>query len=198
MSRAHVRAAAEVAARCYEDDPFYRYMFPHTRRRSRSIAAVHHSLFGPSFPAKHCTIALSATGALMGSAVWVRPGGYPLAPAVQLRQLPQGFRALIGQPHAIARGVLYQRALADQHPTERHWYLWSLTVDPVYQRHGIGSALLREGLIRADADHTGVHLETQRVANHSFYERFGFHRTYVIQPSPTSPALYAMWRNPQS
>ena len=55
-----------------------------------------------------------------------------------------------------------------------HWYLWVLGVDPVYQGQGVGGALLRAGLARADASHLPCYLETTNAENVPLYHRFGF------------------------
>jgi GNAT superfamily N-acetyltransferase len=53
-------------------------------------------------------------------------------------------------------------------------YLDMLGVDPPQQGRGVGSALLRFGLERADALGVDAFLETAVEANVAYYERFGF------------------------
>jgi GNAT superfamily N-acetyltransferase len=59
-------------------------------------------------------------------------------------------------------------------PKRRMSYLWFLGVNPLHQRSGIGSKLLKE--VIADAQQKGlpVYLETSTIHNLSWYRRFGF------------------------
>jgi GNAT superfamily N-acetyltransferase len=54
------------------------------------------------------------------------------------------------------------------------WYLAVLGVDPVHQGKGIGSALVRAFLARADTDGIPSCLWTTTQANVGFYESFGY------------------------
>ena len=54
------------------------------------------------------------------------------------------------------------------------WYLFLLGVEPRSQRRGIGSALIRPVLERADAEHVACYLETENQRNVAFYRKQGF------------------------
>ena len=60
------------------------------------------------------------------------------------------------------------------HPEEPHWYLPLIGVDPIEQGRGCGSALLRVGLSRCDADRLPAYLESTNPKNIPLYERYGF------------------------
>jgi ribosomal protein S18 acetylase RimI-like enzyme len=57
---------------------------------------------------------------------------------------------------------------------ERYWHLRLLGVEPACQSGGLGSALLRHGLRRAQATSCPVVLETVDVRTVPFYQRNGF------------------------
>ncbi len=59
-------------------------------------------------------------------------------------------------------------------PKEPLWFLDHLGVEPAAQGQGAGSALIRHGLARADADGVDAFLETGTAHNVGYYERFGF------------------------
>jgi N-acetylglutamate synthase-like GNAT family acetyltransferase len=59
-------------------------------------------------------------------------------------------------------------------PSEPHWYLDHLAVDPALRGHGLGVHLVRHGLNRAEEDGTGAFLVTSRPSNVAFYARRGF------------------------
>ena len=79
------------------------------------------------------------------------------------------------------------------HPTEPHWYLPMIGVDPAHQGVGVGSALMAEGLKAVDRDGLIAYLESSNPKNISLYERHGFEVIGEIQ-SGSSPALRPMLR----
>lgn len=54
------------------------------------------------------------------------------------------------------------------------WYLTMLAADPASQGRGLGSALLRHGLARADAAGVPAYLEASSPRNEALYARHGF------------------------
>jgi ribosomal protein S18 acetylase RimI-like enzyme len=80
---------------------------------------------------------------------------------------------------------------------EPHWYLLIVGVDPALQGKGLGSALVKEGLARADDTRCPCYLETSEERNLAFYERLGF---VVVGTAPLgkgAPPGWAMRREPQ-
>jgi ribosomal protein S18 acetylase RimI-like enzyme len=108
-----------------------------------------------------------ALGALVGTGAWQ----YPLPPA----PLPERLRCLFGQGLRVARrwGEVFA-ALDAIHPPGPHRYVGTLGVAPEHQGRGVGTALLRSWLARADAEGLDVYLETDRSENRAFYAREGF------------------------
>jgi ribosomal protein S18 acetylase RimI-like enzyme len=82
------------------------------------------------------------------------------------------------------------------HPTEPHWYLPLIGVDPSQQGNGIGSALMKHALIPCDRDGTIAYLESSNPRNISLYERHGFEVIGEIQVG-SSPTMYPMLRKPR-
>jgi ribosomal protein S18 acetylase RimI-like enzyme len=79
------------------------------------------------------------------------------------------------------------------HPSEPHWYLPLIGVDPAYQGRGLGSELLSRGLARCDRDGVPAYLEATSLRSVSLYERFGFETAGQIQ-TKTSPPIVPMIR----
>lgn len=198
LSAADVREVAALSARAYRDDPFFHFLLPNDERREASLIALHQSVYAPAMTHRRCVVARDHSGVILGAALWLAPGGFPLPPMVQLRQARYSWATFRGQRGALRRGVGLQQEVLKKHPRQPHWYLWSLTVDPTVHGRGIGSALVREGLVVADRDGVGVHLETQNRDNLGFYEHFGFQQTYTVVNPAGGPKLYAMWRDPVS
>ncbi|MFC3199319.1 GNAT family N-acetyltransferase [Parapedobacter deserti] len=80
------------------------------------------------------------------------------------------------------------------HPTEPHWYLPMIGVDPAYQGTGVGTALLTEALKAVDRDGLAAYLESSNPKNISLYKRHGFEVIGEIQ-SGGSPILRPMLRS---
>jgi ribosomal protein S18 acetylase RimI-like enzyme len=78
-----------------------------------------------------------------------------------------------------------------------HWYLGYVGVAPGHQGQGIGAALLREVLVKADADAVPAYLESSNERNLSLYERHGFVVTKAFQALGRGPTIWRMWREPQ-
>jgi ribosomal protein S18 acetylase RimI-like enzyme len=84
--------------------------------------------------------------------------------------------------------------LRKQYAPGPHWYLQMLGVDPQFQGRGLGSALLREGLKRADAASRPSYVETMLERNLAFYGHHGFDVMGSIAVGPGGPVGWAMRR----
>jgi GNAT superfamily N-acetyltransferase len=82
------------------------------------------------------------------------------------------------------------------HPTEPHWYLAMLGVEPNRQSKGYGSALIQNVLQDCDRTQTPAYLESSHPRNVPFYQRHGFEVIGTIQAG-ASPTMYPMIRYPQ-
>jgi ribosomal protein S18 acetylase RimI-like enzyme len=81
------------------------------------------------------------------------------------------------------------------HPSEPHWYLPLIGVDPSQQGKGYGSALMQHALVRCDRDNKPAYLESSNPRNIPLYERLGFELLGTIQVG-TSPPILPMLRKP--
>jgi GNAT superfamily N-acetyltransferase len=79
------------------------------------------------------------------------------------------------------------------HPSEPHWYLPLIGVDPACQGQGLGSALMRHALQRCDADGVPAYLESSNPRNIPLYQHHGFEILGTIQVG-SSPRLVPMRR----
>ncbi|MGH7946397.1 MAG: GNAT family N-acetyltransferase [Opitutaceae bacterium] len=87
--------------------------------------------------------------------------------------------------------------MARFHPSEPHWYLPMIGVDPARQGQGIGDQLLAHALARCDADGRPAYLESSNPRNLSLYRRHGFETLGAIQHG-SSPTLVPMLRKPRA
>ncbi len=91
--------------------------------------------------------------------------------------------AALGAGGAI-RAVRLQAVLNENRPKKPHLYLNLLGIDPDYQRHHFGSALLDElrDIVAARPEMIGVYLETATEANVAYYESRGYQVLGEIHP----------------
>jgi ribosomal protein S18 acetylase RimI-like enzyme len=82
------------------------------------------------------------------------------------------------------------------HPTEPHWYLPLLGVDPLYYGKGLGSILMKYASKIFDKDNSLAYLESSNPKNIPFYQRHGFEQLGTIEVDEFPP-LFPMLRKPQ-
>ena len=82
------------------------------------------------------------------------------------------------------------------HPSEPHWYLPMIGVDPAKQGNGYGSALLKHVLERCDGEGKLAYLEASSAKSILLYQRHGFERVGTIQVEK-SPPMFLMLRKPR-
>lgn len=78
------------------------------------------------------------------------------------------------------------------HPTQAHFYLEYLAVNPEQQGKGYGSVLLRHLTDRADEMGVGCYLENANPRNVIFYQRAGF--TEITELEIIGIHSWLMWR----
>jgi GNAT superfamily N-acetyltransferase len=126
----------------------------------------------------------------IGAALWFPPNALPDEDALGsllLRTIPERM-----QEEMFA--VFEQ--LGSYHPTEPHWYLPLIGVDPAHQGKGHGSALLRHALATCDRNQQISYLESSSPKNIPLYERHGFKLLGEVQVG-SSPPIFPMSRNPR-
>ncbi len=169
--------ASEVVGRAFRNDPALRFLIPEDARRV-SLAP---SLLGGMV--RYCWLygEAYATADLEGIACWLPPGEPvpDFSPRAVVRALRAGLLAEIPSlgRKGLGRLLRWTRYTDELHrrlAPGPHWYLWLLGVEPSQQRRGIGAALLRPVLARADAEGMLCYLETQNERNVGFYRKQGF------------------------
>lgn len=145
----------------------------------------------------HVNITRDPSGRIDGVAAWVAPGRAPLPWYRELPGLVPFLRCVKEAGPADIRTLFQFSAELDRrHPTEPHWYLFSLGVRADRQGRGQGRALLEHQLAVADTEGIPCYLDTQKPSNVGYYERFGFAENsppasvagltvwYLLRPSP--------------
>ena len=127
--------------------------------------------------------------AFSGVALWLPPGAHSdeAMGALMKEAIPASEQKEIFE---------FLEQIGEYHPTDQHWYLPIIGVDPTRQGRGYGSALLRHGLKTCDAQGVPVYLEATSERNKRLYERHGFEANGVIQYG-SSPPMWPMLRRPR-
>ena len=171
-TRADVPHLASVLARAFVRDPFYAYLAGDAPERNQRMRD------GWSGIVRFASAGLRETWTTddrAGVAVWIPPGRKGSSVIDSVRLMPSMARlAGGGRVREVASALEVLERRRHHHVPQPHWYLSVLGVDPERQREGIGSALLRPVLARADADAAVAYLETATAHNVLLYERHGF------------------------
>ena len=176
LAEDRVEEAGELLARAFHADSFSRYVVPDPVERADSLPFIYEvgvrygALFGEVY-AMH-----DEDDSLVGVAVWLPPGEHRTKPE---RTVEAGYLELaeLVDPEPLQRFAQVQGHLTVIHERDApidHWYLTLIGVDPARQGQGVGSALLRPVMARADAAGVSCYLETFAEANLAFYARHGF------------------------
>lgn len=134
---------------------------------------------------------------VLGAAVWLPPGAYPVSIARQFLEAIRLAPIAVWGLGALAEARRGQGANRTAHRSfPPHYWLRAIGVDPSHQRSGVGAALLEEGLAVADGAGFGSFLFTSTASNVRWYAKFGFLEHASYRPTPTWPETWALWRPP--
>jgi len=171
----------------FSADPMARWSYPDPHEYLRYFPDLVRALGGKAF--EHGT-AYYVDG-FSGAALWLPPDVHP--PEDELIALAQ--RTVSEQNQEAVFSIFEQ--MGSYHPTEPHWYLPLIGVDPARQGNGYGSALMEYALIRCDRENEPAYLESSNPRNIPLYKRHGFELLGTIQVG-SSPPLFPMLRRPRS
>ncbi len=170
----------------FTTDPIARWAFPDPQQYLTYFPQIATAMGGAAFENNGAFCSDDFGGACL----WLPPDVHPDEEAVG----KVAEKAIVADEQEKVFGFLEQ--MGEYHPTERHWYLPFIGVDPRKQGAGYGSALLKHALKNADRDQLPAYLEATSAGSKRLYERFGFKAIGEIQ-SGDSPTLWPMLRKPQ-
>ena len=127
------------------------------------------------------------TGDYAGVALWLPPGVHP-----DEEGLGAVLESTVAASLAPETAAVFEE-MAKYHPSEPHWFLPLIAVDPAHQGEGQGDALMSYAVERCDEDRMPAYLESSNPRNIPFYRRFGFEQLGEIQVG-SSPTLVPMLR----
>lgn len=186
--------AGALLAASHADYPSFRHLFPDATVRQHVLLLFMTAAARDATVHGRALVARDDHG-LLGVALWMPPGSYPLSFGRKARMLPALLRiAMVARSSflAFARvGVALEKA----HPDDRVWYLQALGVHPRAQRRGVGRRLVAPVLAWADNAGLACHLYTSDPANIDYYRHFGFEVSQpAIEVFPEGPIYIGMSR----
>ena len=181
-------AVVRVLSQAFADDPVFSWIYPDPATRARVLPGFF-ALFAEHSAHREVN---QVAGDGWGASIWAPPGESIVDPA---DSEAFGAALVLLSPSDAERLMASDELFEAHHPTEPHWYLSLIGVADGHQGEGIGSALLRDALERADRSAMPSYLEATRPENRRLYERHGFVVTDELV-LPDGPTAYAMWRDP--
>jgi ribosomal protein S18 acetylase RimI-like enzyme len=164
-------------------DPIARWIFPEPHQYLTYMTAFVPPFAGQAFERDTAY----RTDDFAAASLWLPPEAHSDQEALG-ELLPRAISEA-DQPKVFA----FFELMGVHHPTEPHWYLPLIGVDPTRQGQGYGSALLRHALQISDRDRLPAYLEATSPHNRRLYERHDFEAIGEIQ-SADSPPMWPMLR----
>ena len=184
---------ATMLARAFYDDPPFVWVLPDPGTRLARLERIFAIMLRGEIPGRDAVEVAWIGDRIAGGAIWLPPGSWPPGIREQLVGLPRYLRAL---GRRFTAGSDLTQALARVHPSEPHWYLSTIGVDPDFQGRGIGGPLLRSRLRRCDQAGQPAYLESSKPGNVPLYRHFSFRPTGNPVLPEGAPVVTAMWRPP--
>jgi len=169
LERAELVWGAGVAARGMRDNPIHVAAWGDDPRHRLKVGE---RMFRALLPVlSHPPIAAWRGAHAVGVVGMSDPDTCPLAFRQMVRMLPR--QRPLG-PADMRRTMSWVNLWRGQDPDEPHWHLGPVAVEPGLQGMGIGSRMMEEFALRMDRERAPAYLETDKLQNVVFYERFGF------------------------
>jgi len=165
--------AAQLVGRGMRDNPSNMTVFRIPDRERRSIAMglffvpVLKGIYRRGF-----ILGAIRSNRLVGICGMARPGFCQPDVIEKIRVLPA---AMIGNPITTPVRILnWVGEWARRDPSEPHWHLGPVAVEPILRGQGIGTAMLNAFCMVVDGTGAPAYLETDKRENVRLYQRFGF------------------------
>ncbi len=180
----------DVLTRSFLDDPLMVWMIPDERRRAEIV---------PEFFRAHLDLALDYDGVYTtprrdAALLFLPPGAWEKVEARDT-ELTEVFAGITGEYWDSLLTIM--EAQAERHPSERHYYVSFIGVDPRAQRRATGTVLVDALVENADREGVPLYSETSSTGGAGLAGRYGFAPLGADILLPEGPSLRPMWRVPK-
>ncbi|WP_458746436.1 GNAT family N-acetyltransferase [Candidatus Nitrosocosmicus sp. T] len=180
-------AIIDVLKLAFAGDPVSRWIWPSPQKYLSSVEDFARAYGGKAFSNKTAYF----VGDYSGAALWLPNGVEPdFDTMMAILQATSSKEAQTDGPEVFEK-------MGGFHPTEPHWYLPLLGVDPFYHGKGLGTALMGYTTDIFDKENIVAYLESSNEKNITLYKRHGFESLGIVQVN-TSPTIYPMMRKPRT
>ena len=192
FDRSMLDAANDTLVTAFMDDSMVGWVFPDPATRARRLRRLNRVPL--EYGLRYGYVQQSGEGRCV--AIWIPPG-QPMTPWRMLRSglLAAPLQTGLGPLARFGGAGRVMDKIHKRHMDGPHWELLIVGVDPNLQGQGRGSALVRDGLARADAAGLPCYLNTNTPANLPFYERLGFTVLEEATLGKGGPPAWAMRRD---
>lgn len=186
--RTDMGQVCDILGNAFTNDPVFNWICGNSEIYSSIFRLEAESLYK-----HHGQVYINAEGT--GSALWL-PSGVPARLHIHWRISDVGWKLFRGGGlRSMKRALLADHILLKQRKQhEPHFYLHAIGANPDYQGQGIGSALLKKGLIACDEHGAEAYLESTNEKNIPLYERFGFEIIGEVSLPEDGPKIWFMKR----
>ena len=190
-----LKKASTVLAASFFEYPMFRFYFPDPKRRTRHLPWYFRNILRTAL-----RYGKVYTTPEIAGVIFVLPPGHTkisiweyIQNGFLLNPFKLGFRNYV-------RSMECENFVANTHEklmqNRPHFYLWGLAVDPAQKAKGIGTALMRPVLEKADAENLPVYLETHDEKNVPYYQKFGFEMIHKTSIPKYKLPIWCMVREP--
>ncbi len=198
LSDSQISAAAATLARAFHDDPLMGYTIPDPAERKRLLPGVYAPMIRFGFLAGE-VYATADADTLEGVALWLPPNAKWTRENIEASGMHLLANLIGNDAYQRYREVVGREWQArERDMTAACWYLLLLGVQPGCQRRGLGGALMRPILERADAEQLPCYLETENQRNVAFYMKQGFDMIVNGEEAGTSGVRFWTFRRTRS
>jgi GNAT superfamily N-acetyltransferase len=172
LTESQIPAAGATLAHAFHGDPLMVYTIPDPAERVRLLPDVYARMIRFGFLAGEVYV---TAGELEGVALWMPPNAKWSREHIEASGMHQTPTVIGDEAYQRYRDVVGREWQArERDMTGACWYLFLLGVEPSSQRRGLGGALMRPVLERANSGQLACYLETENERNVAFYLKQGF------------------------
>ena len=155
MAAADEDLAVEMVVLAFAADPMARWTWPHAHQYLAAMPRMVRAFGGRAFS----NGSAFCTDDYAGTALWLSPGVH-----ADEEGLGAVLESTVAPSLAPETAAIFEQ-MATYHPTEPHWYLPLIGVDPAHQGEGHGDTLMAYALARCDSNHAPAYLESSNPRN---------------------------------
>lgn len=191
------KKAATVVAAAFYDYPMFQCYFPDPKKRARVLSWYLGN-------ALNCALRYGEvlTTPEISGVLFILPPGHTKISLGEYILNGYLFCPLVLGLRDYVRSQTCEKFVGDTHEhimgQRPHYYLWGLAVDPNQKRSGIGTALLKPFVEKANAENMPIYLETHDERNVAYYQRIGFSLVHTDRIPEFDLPFWCMVREPNN